>query len=149
MFGAVFLALGLNLAPPLMPNPTLTPGAVDPAVTQTNIATTICRDGYTESVRNVSAATKLAVMKEYGVSRKSGPLEIDHRVPLEVGGSNAMANLWPETRARVRYSAWDKDPIETEAKRRVCAGELSLHDAQAIFLGDWRPTIDAWHVGAP
>lgn len=149
MLAALGVALGLNLAPPLMPNPTLTPGVVDPAVTQANIATTICRDGYTESVRNVSAATKRAVMKEYGVTRKSGPLEIDHRVPLETGGSNALANLWPETRARVRYSAWDKDVLEGEARRRVCAGSLSLHDAQAIFLGDWRPTIDQWGVRAP
>jgi len=35
----------------LLPNPSCTPGAIDPAVTQANIGSTICRAGYIDSVR--------------------------------------------------------------------------------------------------
>ncbi len=35
----------------LLPDPSCTPGAIDPAVAQANIGSTICRTGYTDSVR--------------------------------------------------------------------------------------------------
>jgi hypothetical protein len=56
-------------------------------------------------------------------------------VPVCLGGDNASPlNHWPET--------WDqaeqKDELERRTCRAVCAGEITLPAAQAIFFGDWR-----------
>ena len=53
---------------------------------------------YAHSVRNVSAATKRAVYAEYGIaSHQPGKYEVDHLISLELGGSNDIRNLWPES----------------------------------------------------
>jgi hypothetical protein len=76
------------------PNPTLTPGAV-----LTTDASLICTPGYASSVRDVSTATKEQVYAEYGVSypQPTGAYEVDHFIPLEIGGSNELKNLWLES----------------------------------------------------
>ena len=75
------------------PNRSLTPGAV-----LTTDASTICAPGYASSVRDVSTATKEQVYAEYGVSypQPLGAYEVDHFIPLEIGGSNDLKNLWLE-----------------------------------------------------
>jgi hypothetical protein len=58
-----------------LPDPACTPGAVDPAVSQSNIATTICRPGYTATVRPPAADTdrwKRSTETAYG---NPGPAE--------------------------------------------------------------------------
>ena len=67
------------------PNPSLTLGAV-----LTTDASTICAPGYASSVQEVSTATKKEVYAEYGVSypQPLGAYEVDHFIPLEIGGSN-------------------------------------------------------------
>src|SRR5260221_1051161 len=67
------------------PDPRCTPGAVFSGVTYQKI----CVAGYTRTVRNVSASEKAQVFTEYGVtSHTPGQYEVDHLMPLELGGSN-------------------------------------------------------------
>jgi hypothetical protein len=79
---------------------------------------------------------KRAVERRYGLDRNPG--EIDHRVPLALGGAGVLRNLWPEPGGRWSYHA--KDRMESVAWRDVCRrGTLSLRAAQALFLApDWR-----------
>jgi hypothetical protein len=58
--------------------------------------------------------------------------EIDQRVPLELGGSNATTNLSP------KHHPQAKDRLENRLHDRVCAHQMTLAHAQAIFKGDWR-----------
>ena len=81
-----------------LPDPRCTPGSIDPAVTQANIRKTICRTGYTGKVRPPAEETdhfkyKVAY-RAYGIPHRKHT-ELDHLVSLELGGSNAAANLWP------------------------------------------------------
>ena len=114
----------------------ITPGAIDPRVTQSTIATTICVSGYTMGVRSVSEAEKNAVYAEYRTTNTPGANEVDHLVSLELGGSNDIANLWPEP-----YSpppgAHEKDKTENYLHAEVCAGRMTLADAQTAIRGDW------------
>jgi hypothetical protein len=74
-------------------DPALTPGAV-----MTTDAATICTPGYAKSVRQVSGKVKAQVYAEYGIaSHRSGEYEVDHLISLELGGSNDIKNLWPES----------------------------------------------------
>ncbi len=121
-------------------DPSLTPGATNPAVTQATIATTICRVGYTKTIRNVSNATKRQVYVEYRVAQAPKRLYvIDHLVPLEVGGANTITNLWPELKADAKR----KDVVEGELHARVCSGAEDLTTAQRAFESVWSTALAA------
>ena len=96
----------------------------------------ICRPGYASSVRNVPAARADAVYARYGVRHVPYAHEVDHLVSLELGGSNAIANLWPEPYAG-RWGARTKDVLENRLHDLVCAGRLRLRLAQRLEARNW------------
>ena len=119
------------------PNPALSPGVADPAVTQANIHSTICVSGYTATVRNVSTSTKDKVYAEYGItSHAPGSYEVDHLISLELGGSNDIRNLWPEPYTG-DDNARDKDVMENRLHDEVCAGTITLAQAQDEIVHWW------------
>ena len=70
----------------------------DPGRTFDVLAQDVCISGYSKKVRDVPAQMKREVYEEYGVtSHGSGDYEVDHLIPLELGGSNSIKNLWPES----------------------------------------------------
>lgn len=93
----LLVAASADVPPPKLPDPVLTPGVADPAVTQANIDTTICVHGYTAKVRNVPDSEKRAVFAEYHIDPKSDRFEVDHLISLELGGSNDIKNLGTRT----------------------------------------------------
>ena len=119
-----------------LPDRKLTPGATNPAVTQATIKSTICKPGYTATVRNVTDATKRQVIARYGLPVTDLNLvEIDHFWSLEVGGSNDITNLWPQYYAaspgqKGYLGARAKDVVETWLKRQVCSEKMTLREAQ-------------------
>lgn len=116
-----------------LPDPACTPGAI----IATSTVEDICTPGYTKKVRNVSASLKRKVYSEYGVAHHSpGEYEVDHLIPLEVGGSNDIANLFPEA-AEPRPGFHEKDKTENYLHREVCAGRISLQQAQYEIATDW------------
>lgn len=117
----------------LYPNPSLTPGAV-----LTTDAATICAKGYASSVRNVSAATKKQVYAEYGVNypQATGAYEVDHFIPLEIGGSNDIKNLWLEP-ALPPPGFHQKDQFENFEHDQVCSGKITPQVAQSRMTTDW------------
>jgi hypothetical protein len=125
-----------------LPDPKCTPGAATDAVTPDNIKTTICVKGYSASIRAPQSSTgpaKRAAMKSYGQSAKaSGTTELDHLVPLELGGSNDESNLWPEPSDMPgKGFANTKDAVEDNLHRAVCAGKVPLAAARDLIASDW------------
>jgi hypothetical protein len=118
-----------------LPDPSCTPGSVDPAVTQADIGSTICRSGYTETVRPPESQTEQfkwnVAEPAYGQSDVSG--ELDHLVPLELGGSNDATNLWVEAGPLPN----PKDAVENALNNEVCNGTLSLRAAQREIARNW------------
>jgi hypothetical protein len=108
----------------------LTPGALNAQVTQATIAGTICRAGWTRTVRPPTTYTndlKLKGLVEYHLRGPPAAFQEDHLISLELGGDPAdPRNLWPEPYPR----AAAVDRIENELNHRVCAGSLTLADAQ-------------------
>jgi hypothetical protein len=119
------------------PDPSCTPGALNPAVTQATIGSTICMSGYTKTVRpseHITAKEKLASMAAYGDSGPPSDFEYDHLVSLELGGAaNDPRNLWPEPGS----SPNPKDSVENALHRLVCAGQMRLSRAQKIIATGW------------
>jgi hypothetical protein len=127
------------------PDPALTPGALNPAVTQATIGSTICVSGWTATIRPSSSFTtalKIKQIVQYGYSdTKTSSYEEDHLISLELGGAPADArNLWPEpytaSLADGRSTgAHTKDGFETKLKSQVCAGTITLAQGQSE-IGD-------------
>jgi hypothetical protein len=107
-----------------------TPGVVNPDVTQANIASTICKRGWTRTIRPPTDYTnelKLKQMREYGVGGSPAQYQEDHLISLELGGHPTDArNLWPEPYPH----AAEVDSIENDLNAEVCSGDMSLDEAQ-------------------
>jgi hypothetical protein len=92
----------------------------------------------TSSVRNVPNSEKRQVEIEYGLAPRpyGSTLEIDHIVSLELGGSNDLANLYPE-KANALPGFHVKDALENKLHSLVCAGQMSLRTAQQQIAANW------------
>ncbi len=111
-------------------NPTLTPGALNPDVTQATIRSTICVQGWTKTVRPPSSYTHALELQQLLEYRESGPtsnFQEDHFISLELGGAPTdPRNLWPEQQPR----ASDVDKIENQLNGEVCSGSITLAEGQ-------------------
>ncbi len=120
-------------------DPSCTPGAIDPRVSQASIDSTICVSGYTSEVRppySYTAPLESELLRSYGLSASPASTELDHLISLELGGAPAdPRNLFPEPYAG-RRGATDKDALENRLHAEVCAGSISLATAQHEIL-DW------------
>jgi hypothetical protein len=107
-----------------------TPGVLNPDVTQATIRTTICRTGWTRTVRppvEYTNALKRRQMRAYHESGPTSGYQEDHLISLELGGDPTdPRNLWPEPYPR----AAAVDEIENELNAKVCSGALTLAEAQ-------------------
>ena len=130
-----------------LPIQSATPGALNPAVTKSNISKTICVSGYTKKIRPSSAyTTKLkktqlaSTYARYGSSQTS-LVEEDHLIPLELGGSpRDSRNLWPEL-WNGTWGAHKKDVLENKLHLLVCSQQISLQEAQSAIATNW---VDAY-----
>jgi hypothetical protein len=100
----------------------------------------ICSPGFsTSTIRDVPQSEKFAVEREYGKAATyyGRSVEIDHIVPLELGGSNSIANLYFEPGSgKANYHA--KDKLENKLHDMVCNGSISLRRAQQQIASNWK-----------
>lgn len=127
-----------------MPNPQITPGATNPAVTQQTLEETICRPGgYTRSIRPPESYTeklKREQIGEYGYTdQRIWHYEEDHLISLEVGGSpDSPLNLWPEPHyVQGGWGSYAKDKLENKLHDMICSGQIPLRQAQKEEATDW------------
>lgn len=126
-----------------LPDPNCTPGATNPDVTAATIGQTICVSGWTSTVRppvSVTGPIKLDRMAVYGAPQPTSLYELDHLIPLELGGATqSLLNLWPEPRTVPQGKGFGaKDAVENRLRGEVCAGKITLHAAQQAIVADWR-----------
>jgi hypothetical protein len=141
----------------VLPDSKLTPGDTFQGVT----AADVCTPGWASDHRHVTEELRAQVYARYGYNydncqgRQQGApsqaCEVDHLIPLELGGSNDLRNLWPEpyscadrqlcTAYDPRPGAGEKDQLENELHRLVCSGNLTLADAQKCIASNW---VECW-----
>jgi hypothetical protein len=130
--GAVvlFFAQPRHRAPAILADPVRTPGVLNPGVTQANIRSTICRHGWTATIRppvDYTNALKRRQMRQYGETGSLSDFQEDHLISLELGGNPTdPRNLWPEPYPR----ASEVDRMENDLNAQVCSGQLTLAQAQ-------------------
>jgi len=135
-----------------LPDLSCTPGAVSDLVTQSDLSATICRPGGYSSVlrppESITEPFKMIDLAAYGEPSSSpADFELDHLVPLELGGSSDTRNLWPEPDDHPAPGvANSKDPVEDELHALVCratSGEsyLPLAVAQRLIVTNWTDAV--------
>lgn len=138
-------------------------GTLNPSIAQDNISETICNPSWsTKSIRPPVSYTndlkaiqikEMHLLPEYVnsdgssgtdqlISNSLKSFEEDHVIPLELGGApRDPRNLWPEEYNLVingeQLGARQKDQVENYLHRRVCAGLITLPDAQYKISKDW------------
>lgn len=123
-----------SVSAPTMPDPRKTPGDVlttDPRV--------ICAPGYAQAVRTVSEALRAQVFQSYGVvNPPPGKYQIDHLIPLELGGSRGLRNLWPQSYGTPGVNATVKDRLEARLHKLACEGAISFDTARRAIASNWQ-----------
>ena len=130
-----------------LPDRTVTPGALNSAVTQENIDKTICISGYTGTIRPPASYTTKLKTKQlasgpYAVTpAKLSDYEEDHLVSLEIGGNPTdEKNLWPQL-WNGQNGAHKKDTLENKLHKLVCSKKITLKEAQDSVMSNW---LDAY-----
>jgi hypothetical protein len=101
----------------------------------------VCTDRHTRQYRHWSREQADRILQEYGLP--AGPYgrdwEIDHLIPLSLGGADVDANLWPEPRRSIEpeWNAERKDRLEWRTAGLVCGGQLDLVTAQKGINSNW------------
>ena len=88
----------------------------------------------------LSSARRDEILRRYGYPLGTHPdYEIDHLIPLCLGGADDPSNLWPQPRRSIE-KAWNaeaKDRLERLMCNMVCDGQIDIATAQQAFATDW------------
>ena len=80
------------------------------------------------------------VLLRYGLPTGPHPdYEIDHLIPLCLGGSDDFINLWPQPRRSIEpiWNAEAKDRLERRLCDMVCYGQIDISTAQEEIAEYW------------
>jgi hypothetical protein len=118
----------------VMADLTLTPGLARSDATREQLC---APDFTTRKFRHTTAAMKRTAYDEYHRVKEPGVCcEVDHLIPLELGGADDVRNLWAEPYTPTP-GAHEKDKVENFLREQVCAANISLPDAQREITTDW------------
>ncbi len=126
----------------IIPDASMTLGATNPDIDQSNISQNICNHSWsTSTIRPAVSYTnklKIAQIKSYGYSDTiPSDYEEDHLISLELGGNPSdPKNLWPES-YKTTPNAKNKDAVENYLHKQVCNGSMTLVEAQTAIRTDW------------
>lgn len=141
--GSPFIAAALVLASTSTllaqrPNPTQTPGGK----TKANDAQ-VCAADFDASVKPISNAQRNEALKRYGRDPGRFTGELDHLIPVSLGGSNDPDNLWPMPDNK-EYGLAAKRELETTLHQMVCDKKITLKAAQDAIKKDWTKAYDQY-----
>ena len=106
------------------------PGALNPDVTQATLSSTVCVPGYSKRIgppASYTGSLKRKQIREWGLPGGPEDYQEDHLISLSLGGHPTdPRNLWPEPHPR----AEEVDKFEIDLHEQLCAGRISLRDAQ-------------------
>jgi hypothetical protein len=103
-----------------------------------------------ENRGQMNAARRDEILKRYGLPPGTHPdYEIDHLIPLCLGGADDPSNLWAQPRRSIEetWNAEAKDRLERLMCHMVCDGQIDIATAQEAFATDWIAAYHAYYEG--
>ena len=120
------------------PNPELTPGDVLPGVGKEQV----CAPGYSKSYRKeLKKSEKKEIYKAYNVEYDTTKYQIDHFIPISIGGSHDPKNLWPQPIID-NIGFIEKQQVAQYLHEAVCRGDMEISMAQEIIRLDWHKVFN-------
>jgi hypothetical protein len=129
-----------------IPDPNCTPGAVNPSVSVAVLRnpafrTACIRQQVTTQYEKAQTYRWYSVPHPANNTGGSQSCELDHLVPLELGGADTLDNIWPlcgppSVPLAERYFK-QKDVVENYLAWRVRRGETDLAQAQKGIATNW------------
>jgi hypothetical protein len=116
---------------PNLPDPILTPGAALKVTRQE-----LCGAEYRSPDRKIPITLKRRVFDKYGVKPDAVGYNVDHLIPVRLGGSNSFSNLWPQSLSG-EWNYHMKNRLERRLYKMVCNGTIALETAQQELARDW------------
>lgn len=114
--------------------------ATTPSDVQSLSKEDICQRQWRTDRRHVTDAMKRTVLERTGLHWVDrAHYEIDHIIPRELGGADTLANLQAQCcidKGRISGPAHQKDVIENRLHKLLCAGDVTLAEAQDAFRSD-------------
>lgn len=124
--------IALLLLAMALPNLGRTPGVVNHDID----LHAVCTTKWGRDRRSVTESMRRHVFEAYGIAwARRSEYEVDHLIPRDLGGADDVLNLWPQPLGEAKHF---KDPLEVKLRKMVCAGELTLTQAQRAIRTDWR-----------
>ena len=74
---------------------------------------------------------------------------MDHLIPLSLGGSNSIPNLWPQSYHTTPWNAHVKDVLEVRLHNLVCNGKVDLQTAQHEIATNWIKAYQKYIAESP
>lgn len=96
----------------------------------------VCAADYESTVKPLSPWQIGQAMSRYGRRLDDKGVQIDHLIPVNLGGTNDPDNLWPQPVQR-ELGPDAKDELEVKLHKMVCGKQLSLKAAQDAIKKDW------------
>src|SRR5471032_3406388 len=115
-----------------LPSSFLTPGDAKKVTKEQ-----ICAPGYAASIKATKESAKEEAFSRYGLRDGVSKTDVlDHLIPVELGGTDNVENLWPEP-VKGEWNASQKDALEQKLLGMVCDGTLTVKQAQTAIKKNW------------
>jgi hypothetical protein len=143
LIGAAAISVAADTQQSGLPNSFLTPGNTKKVTKEQ-----ICAADFAATMKPLTDSKKNEALGRYGVrpDRSSGDV-LDHLVPIELGGSDDLENLWPQP-VGGEWNAAKKDALEQKLHTMVCDGTITLKDAQSAIRKNWVQAYTQYVGGA-
>lgn len=155
LVAAVALATAATAQPltdPFQAEPHPTVGVANPDVTDANIDQTICKPGWTKTIRPPASYTNKLKAEQLPPGADPHLYEEDHVWPLEAGGNpRDPRNLRPQYWTGPSGARAKDHQAENVAHKAICAHTMTLAQAHA-FIAQWIITHNPYPAlpdGAP
>ena len=134
-----------------IPDPDCTPGAFNPTLTLTvfqdpGFKTSCVRDNLTSASQKQQTYSWYGITKPANNSGATETCELDHLVPLVMGGADSLDNIWPQCGPKnvVRKERYfpQKDCVEVYLADQVRSGAKKLAETQRAVANDWTQFLD-------
>jgi hypothetical protein len=132
LIGAATMTVAADNGQTGLPSSFLTPGDARKVTKEQ-----ICAPGYAASIKATKESVKEEAFSRYGLRDGKSTTEIlDHLIPVELGGTDSVENLWPEP-TKGEWNASQKDALEQKLLGLVCDGTLTVKQAQSAIKKNW------------
>jgi hypothetical protein len=88
--------------------------------------------------RGVTEEMERHIFDRYHIPwRRRLEFKVDHLIPVELGGADAVDNLWPQSLYARPYNAQRKELLTQHLLASIAAGKMTLTQAQKEISEDW------------